>query len=121
MTDPAADLARDLDHVADELADLSDAHRAAGQLIERNVEPRVPRGATRRLVGSVASEVGEQGVSVTAGGPGVEYVWPIHQGVPGRGITAHPFLTDALTATEPDVVDLYLDRVDDAIATLKGT
>ncbi len=121
MSDPAADLARDLDRAAEQLADLSAAHRAAGQLIERNAEPRVPKGTTHRLVGSVASEVGEQGVSVTAGGPGVAYVWPIHQGVPGRGITAHPFLTDALRATEPDVVDLYLDHVDHALDTLKGT
>lgn len=115
MTEPAADLARDLDRASEQLADLTAVNRAAGELIERNVEPRVPRGATRRLVGSVAAEVGEQGVTVAAGGPGIEYVWPVHQGVPGRGIPAHPFMTDALAATEAAVTDLYLGHVDDAL------
>lgn len=113
-------LARDLDAAADQLADLHGTHQRAGEIIERAVDQRVPHGRTRRLAGSVSVEVGEQGVTVGAGGPGVEYVWPVHDGVPGR-TAAHPFMSEALASTEDNVLDLYLDRVDDALDLLKGS
>lgn len=114
--DPAG-LEADLHRAADELADLHGTHRQAGELLEADARRRAPRRRTGELDRSIGATVGEQGLTVTAA---ADHAWPLHSGVPSRGIAAHPFLTDALAAQGSDVIDLYLTHVDDVLDILKG-
>lgn len=104
----AAALAAALGRMAGDLGDLTAPDEAAGELLAARALPRVPR-RSGRLAGTVRAT----GPTVTAGGPGVGYVHPVHNG--SRFMPARPFLTDTLTASTADVVDVYAAHLNTTI------
>jgi hypothetical protein len=112
----ADQLARTMHAAGEQLADLSQVNRHAGDLVLSRARGRTPV-RTGRLVGSLIA-------TATAGrvemGSSLVYAGPIHNGWPAHHIEANPFLADAVRASEDQVVALYADEVLDAISGVKG-
>ena len=105
ITAPGVDrLAQTIGQAADDLVDLASVNADAGALVIGYA--RIPR-RTGALSNTVRTEPTAVGVTITAGGNGVDYAIPVH--------ALNPFLTDALTAHEADVVDLYVGQVTDIL------
>lgn len=99
------DLARDLDGITAALVDLEPPHRDAGRAVL--AATRAPR-VTGRLAASITVDATRAGVQV---GSDLVYAGVIHNGWAARNIRPQPFLTDALAATERDVVDIFHDHI----------
>jgi hypothetical protein len=105
------------------LSDLSDANRAAGELVGSAARSRVPR-RTGRLAGSMRTDVSPTDVDVSFG---AVYAAPIHWGVGPRvglrgphNIATTLFLTSALAASEDAVASVYLDAIDERLGKVQG-
>lgn len=98
-----------------DLADLTDANKRAAEIAVPAAKSRMPV-RTGRTRASVRADGYPSEARLTAGGaaPFIEH------GVPSRGIAANPVLRDALTTTEPQWLDVYLDAVDHALDHVKG-
>lgn len=94
------------------LADLADPATDAGRMLAADAARRAPR-LTGRLRSSITPTRTPTGVTV---GTSVSYGAPIHFGVPSRNIPARPFLTDALRASEDQIVKAYATGIDTLIA-----
>jgi len=97
-------------------ADLKNAYKAAAQVVESKARSEAPR-QSGRLANSVKAKGTLAGASVVAGGlKAVPYAGPIHYGWPSRPnkskgwrggpIKANKFMTRALEASVPEVVDV---------------
>ena len=109
-------LERTMRQAGEDLADLSAAHKHAGDTVTAAARGRAPK-VSGRLAGSLTPVVSAAGVKVSSRLP---YAGPIHWGWPARHITAQPFLSDAATRTESTWVEYYLDEVHAAIDGVKG-
>ena len=105
-------LASTLGDAADALSDFSEPAQRAAVLIARAARSRAPR-RSGRLGSSLVATAGVVSSQVI-------YAGVIHYGWSARRISGDPFLTDAATATEPSWLPLYADRVDAALALVKG-
>lgn len=105
ITAPGVDrFVQTIGQAAGDLVDLQPVNADAGALVIGYA--RIPR-RTGALANTVRAEPTPAGVTITAGGNGVDYAIPVHK--------LNPFLTDALTAKENDVVDLYVGQVVDTL------
>lgn len=104
-----AKAARDLDAQADD---------AAGEVAD--LVARDARGRTPRRTGALASTVSAHGPVVQAGSTLVDYAPYVHFGVRSRNIPARPFLTDAVTATQPRWADLVMARLSRILSRIRG-
>ena len=97
-------------------ADLKGAYRTAARVVEVSAKQEAPR-RSGRLAGSIKAKGTLAGASVVAGGlKAVPYAGPIHYGWPSRPnkskgwrggpIKANKFMTRALEASVPEVVDV---------------
>lgn len=105
----AGDLVRTLQTAADELADLSDAERAAGQLLAQQGATAAPR-RTGRLADRHGYTVVDARLTVTAA---TDYAAIVH--------ARNPWLTRTVDRVEGDVLDIYMTGVTDALSNVKGT
>jgi len=112
----ADELRVSLGAAADDLRDLSDAGRRAGDTVVSAARGRAPR-RTGALAASVFAVADSSGVRVAAG---VVWAGPVHWGWPARNIAAQPFLSDAATTTEATWVGFYADAVVAAVQGVKG-
>lgn len=106
--DGADTLARTMRAAADDIDDLTTAHRAiGGQVVD------VARGLapvrTGRLRSSITADPGPAGVTITAGAPYAPYVH-----------ARNPFLADALDRKTAAAVDTITSAVEDALDTIQG-
>jgi hypothetical protein len=116
-------LASTLHQFSRELSDLSDANRAAGELIGSAARTRVPR-RTGRLAGSMRTDVSPTDVDVSFG---AVYAAPIQWGVGPRvglrgphNIATTLFLTNALAASESAVAEIYVGAIDERLGKVQG-
>jgi phage gpG-like protein len=109
-------LARTLRTAADDLRHMSDAHRAAGDEVARNVRQR-SRRRTGRLAASFTVTVADDGASV---GSGLVYAGVQEYGWRRRNISPSYALRGGLDASVGAVGNIYLDAVEDAIGKVKG-
>lgn len=105
----ADELVRTLQTAADELDDLSDADRAAGQLLAEQGAQAAPR-RTGLLADRHGYAVVEAGVTVVAA---TGYAAIVH--------ARNPWLTRTVDRTESDLLDAYMLGVTDALSHVKGT
>lgn len=112
----ADNLQRTLRRAGDELADLEDANRQAGDVIASAARARAPR-RSGRLASSLQSSVTKGRGSVTSAEP---YAGPIHWGWPARNIRSQPFLMEAAAATEGQWFGAYEKDAQAALDKVRG-
>ena len=110
----AAELGRAIDGVAKQIQNLDRGAADAGSVVAADARHRAPV-RTGNLARSITAVVGKGG-SVVVGTP-VRYGAPVHQGVPSRGQSAQPFLTDALSANQSAVLEAYRRDLQHAVTS----
>lgn len=100
------ELRKALKETGDDLADLREANRSAGELVVHEAWRHVPvrSGALRDTI-RTAAQLGF--ALVRSGTARVPYAGPIHFGWAAHGIEPNPFLYDAVDARQQEVVDTY--------------
>lgn len=96
-----------LNGVEDGLKDLSATNSRVANVVAPVARRYAPR-LTGRLGESVRGEGTRDGAQV---GTDVTYGWPVHSGVPARGIAGVPFVTEAWDKTEPLWTGMYAHDV----------
>lgn len=114
--DGAPELARGLDHVADELGDMSGPGKDAADRVLERARGLAPVD-TGELVSSLRSVAFPDAAEVEAGAAHAPFV---HYGVPSRNIDANPFLTLALEAEESAITGAYTEHVQDLLDRVEG-
>jgi hypothetical protein len=112
-------LVRSLDKASAEISDLKEAHKAAGEIVVRDAQVRVPR-RSGALAGTIRSARQARRARVNVGTSKVPYAGPIHWGWPARNIVAQPFAAIAAQATEPSWTEQYRRAVEAALAKVRG-
>jgi hypothetical protein len=112
-------LARTMRKAGEDLADLKDANRAAGDIVASAAAAMAPR-RTGRLASSIRPARAAGRASVMAGRASVPYAPPIHWGWPARHIAAQPFLSNAAQQTESIWLPKYLADVQAALDKVTG-
>lgn len=115
VTDNLDGLAAGLRSSGEALADLDSPNRRAADVVLGGVNAPT---RTKALAATVDAEVTSLGFTLIAGSPRVDYAGFVHRGT--RHMRARPFLTDALTAREEAVVDIYADHADQALGLIPG-
>lgn len=110
----ATSFRRTLSSAQDEINDLRDIHRQAGDIIL--AAARAPR-RTGRLASSARITVTAKAARISYG---VAYAAPIHWGWSSRNITPQPWLVDAAKSTESQWVKSYEKHVDGTLGKIKG-
>lgn len=117
--DGADQVAATLSAAGDQVADLDDAGRAAGRLVETDARRLAPR-RSGRLVGTIRTVAGAAGAVVSAGSPAVVYAGVHEYGWPRRNIRGRHYMRDATERNRDRVLAVYVDAVDDALDEVKG-
>lgn len=91
--------------------DMRDLMHEIGMTVVRSAHPPRRYGT---LAGTLRAGKGKTKAVVRAGGARAPYAGVIHYGWPARGITAQPFLINALRAKRGDV----LRQLDDGLADI---
>ena len=112
-------LRADLRRAGEDLRDLREVNRRAGELVARAAAP-LARRRTGRLAGAGRAAAAANRVSVLWGGASVPYAGPLHWGWPARGITPDPFVSEAAQATEAAWLGMYQDELEDAFRSMYG-
>lgn len=117
-------LRRTLKKAGSDLSELKDAHAAAAGVVANRALGTAPR-VSGGLAATVRTGASKTAGTVRAGNnrkskTGVPYAGVIHWGWPARGIAAQPWLSEAAQSTEPRWVRAYFDKVNDALAKVKG-
>lgn len=99
--DPVAAFARSMAAAADELGDLTDANREAGNVVIAHASP--PRASGAMAAGQTvrAARWGAELVST------VRYWTFVHWGAPRAGVRARPWFIEAATRSPDAVRDVY--------------
>lgn len=110
------ELQKQLKQIGDEAKnDMKPAHKAAAEKVVVTAKPLAPI-FTGRLHDSLRSSATQRAGRVLAGSKSVPYAGPIIFGWPIRGITANPFIFDALDQRRAEIVELYNKRMAEIIA-----
>lgn len=107
---------RTLAQAGRDLADLDAENATVSRLVAGAARGLAPR-RTGTLAGSISGDGDRATATVTAT---AGHARPIHAGVPSRGITARPFLTDAVDQTETRWVAVYRGAITDAVRKVRG-
>lgn len=95
--------------------DPTDTHGAVASLVGRVAVTTAPRGRTGQTAGSVRFGATTHGAEVTVG---ARNAVPTHWGAPAINQRGNPWVARAWSTSEPDVVDLYERKLDDALAII---
>lgn len=110
------ELQRDLKNLATESREqMKETHRKAGEIVAIKAQSLAPV-----LSGTLASTILSaptqyQGRVRVGRGQSVPYAGPIHFGWPARRIHPQPFVYDALDERRSEVVELYVQRMNQLI------
>jgi HK97 gp10 family phage protein len=113
----AARLASTLRRAGLDMADLKESNNRAGQVVGDEGRARSPH-RTGRLAGSIRSARQASGVVVRAGGSGIRYARFAEFG--SSKIRAHHYLYGAADAKSEEVLEIYWDGVEKALAKVQG-
>lgn len=96
--------------------ELREAHKDAAERAVPEVKRRTPvlTGALQRTVRALATQRGSR--VVVGGIRGVEYAGPINYGWAARNIRAQEFLMSGVNAATDDILEIYIERLDDITA-----
>lgn len=94
--------------------DLKDLMHSVGGIVVKAASPNVPTlsGALR---GSLRAGRGKTKAVIRAGGARTPYAGVQHYGWPARGISAHPFLAQAVTSTRGRTLSALDDGIGDLL------
>jgi len=115
-----AELARTMKRAGVDISELKDAHTRAAQIVADRATTLAPR-RTGRLAGNVRPAKQVQRARIMAGSSAVPYAGPIHWGWPARHIDANPFISNAAVETQDQWLTAYLEDVQKALDTVRGT
>ena len=116
-----ADLARTFRKAGNEGARdlLLEANREAAARVARTARALAP-SRTGRLAGSIRSAGSVKGGIVRAGSAKIQWAGPIHFGWFRRNIKPNPFIFKAMDVEAAKVHEIYMDRLDQLLETVKG-
>lgn len=115
----ARQLRRTLKRAGDDLGDLKDANKRAGDIVANAASRSAPR-RSGALAGSLRASRAAASATVRGGGARIPYANPIHWGWPARNIKAQPFLSDAATSTQPVWLPAYEADVKRIVNRIEG-
>jgi len=98
------------------LADMSSAHKEAGEVVRARAASNAPK-RTGRLAASVTASASAGEVVVASALP---YARRVNYGAPSVGQAAQPFMTNALADTQSATLTKYNRRCQVAMAQVKG-
>jgi hypothetical protein len=99
-----------------DIGDLTDANKAAGDIIAAGARVIAPR-----LTGALARATQGAGERDAAGITNMEpYFGPIHYGWPAHNIAAQPFVDTALVQTQDQWLAVYTKAAEHAADQVKG-
>lgn len=110
-----ADLNASLRQAADHLVDSEVNTKAAQTLLEK-ANPKTPRD-TGTLAASGSVEADAEGGTVTYD---EVYAGVIHNGWPDHNIDAQPWLAETAVDQREDLVDVYVDHIEDLLHRVHG-
>jgi len=113
------ELRKTMKQAGEDLADLKDAHQAAGNIVVALAQSLAPK-RSGALAGTIRASRLASGVAVKAGSAGVPYANPIHWGWPARNIAANPFLSNAAQQSEAQWTEFYYQELDKIIERVEG-
>lgn len=113
----AARLAATLRRAGMDMTDLKDSNQKAGKVVGDEGRVRVPKD-TGRLERSIRPARQTSGVVVRAGGNGIRYARFAEFG--SKKIRAHHYLYGAADAKADEVLEIYWDGVNQALARVEG-
>jgi hypothetical protein len=116
VVEGADQLVRTLHEFAADLDDLSPANQKAAQLLLDKAGPRTPR-ASGALAASGHVEVDASGAAVVYD---EVYAGVIHNGWPDHNISPQPWLADTAVDEQPDLVEVYVDHIEDLAHQVHG-
>ncbi len=117
VVEGAARLASTLRRAGLDMADLKSSNQRAGQVVGDEGRVRAPR-RTGRLAGSIRSARQASGVVVRAGGSGIRHARFAEFG--SSKIRAYHYLYGAVDAKQDEVLEIYWDGVNEALARVQG-
>ena len=117
VVEGAARLASTLKRAGLDMTDLKESNQKAGQVVGDEGKVRAPH-RTGRLAGSIRAAKMAGGVTVRAGGSGLRYARFAEFG--SAKIRAHHYLYGAVDAKQDEVLDIYWDGVEKALAAVQG-
>lgn len=109
LSSNAADVARRLLRMGDELQQLGPVNERAGELVAAAPAPR----RSGLLAASVRADATANGVVV---GSSLRYATFVHWGAPRRHVIAQPWLLDQTRARETDLINLYIEHAAAVVA-----
>lgn len=112
-------LAATLRKAGADMSRLRDVNKATADVVAGAARVTVPVRSGRLAASIRTSGTQRQGV-VRAGRKLVPYAGPIHWGWRARNIRPTYFLTGPAKATEPEWVQLYLDRMNELLDSVEG-
>ena len=123
MTDAVTVTITGADEVADtmrkaaqDLGDMSKAHKAAAAIFVPLARARAPR-LTGALAAATLPASSKDGAGFTNARP---FFGPIHYGWPHHDIRAQPFVDEAVADSESQWMAVYVDAVSDICNEVKG-
>lgn len=115
----ASRLRRTLRRAGSDLSDFAAVHRAVSAVVIARADSTAVRRSGRLASTTRSGNAKAQSV-VRVGSARVPYAGPIHWGWPKRNIEARPWVVDAAHDTEPEWTELYLSRIEEVLAQVKG-
>lgn len=103
----------------EDLAQMKDAHAAAGAIAGGRARAQAPK-AEGTLSASVRWSGSASAATIRAGSAKVPYAGVIHFGWPDRGIPARPWITEAAQATEGQWTTEYQEAVERILGRIRG-
>ena len=92
--------------------DMKDLMHAIGNVVVQAAQPPNRSGS---LADTLRAGLGKTKAVVRAGGRKAPYAGVIHYGWPARNIVAQPFLSEALSATRPELLSMLNDGLGDLL------
>ena len=119
----AKELRSSLKKAGADMKEMTSTHKAVAGVIVDGAALKVPR-RSGRLAASMRPGGTQKAAIARAGSnsrSGVRYARPIHWGWPKRHIRPQPFMWDAAHDTQPKWIAVYMNRINQLIAKVKGT
>jgi hypothetical protein len=115
----ARELRRTLAKAGADLDDLKTVHREVGAYVGARAVADAPK-VSGRLAGSMRPSAAKASATIRFGSASIPYAGVIHWGWPGHNIAANPFASTAAEETEPTWLDMYMRRIEQIVAKVKG-
>lgn len=116
------ELRRTLKKAGLDMKDLTAVNRAAANVVLPRAKASTPIGPPKNghMKSTVRVGATQRAGIIRVGNKGKPYPGAIHWGWPTRGIKAQPWLTSAAKDTENTWINLYWEKLNKVISSVKG-